>query len=693
MAENCERQKSTRWVDAKVPTYGNDWGVDFSDEDGDERDHSELPVTPQTQDSSKTEEAPQHKKPYILKLPEISSPDEHASKVLNSPVAALATTTFNQSKNLATAVEFVNSNSSKPPEEVIGDTTTHETSPFQAPSLGQFSERFNTSQSDVSYASDTNSIQQEPQELNLGSSRNADLTKNIPEALAASVPEPLVLSIDRMQLESHDDLSSDVQSPPTSPLKLSNAISPTNKENLQREPDTKAIPEQDSLPMQKEDTITNVCHRVPKEGLESLIDDLLRLEKLSLVLMDADNSESSKKQLDSSIKSTSPAGDESAICTHDSPATLLQKHHSYLSDLRNRKASIRKEPPLVASPIHTSIKDDSNILNLGSEPRGDEKNDDAESDTEVALEHIESNSSVSTGSPSYIADVPSISSDAKVSRKDLTVSSKRFSLGSWKPNTSVFRERFVDNNDLEPHMNVSMYNEGESGYFKFTGVMRRVSGYAESFANSSCISVPDTIEANLHSVNEVNSDGYDPSLDVVSLVTVRQTQSGAPGPGASTPSLLRENTYKKGKFQEKISADNLVNEKTVATDNHTLEAVPAPTSAAKYPVFNWKNIMSVSQSVDRIMLLKQARADEEAYDTGLLNWLNEVLRSTDPSSSNMQIGLLATQAYKNAPHNDLRRHISLRSKVSMVRDKMDLGASFGRRFLSKGKKLMKPGSD
>lgn len=102
--------------------------------------------------------------------------------------------------------------------------------------------------------------------------------------------------------------------------------------------------------------------------------------------------------------------------------------------------------------------------------------------------------------------------------------------------------------------------------------------------------------------------------------------------------------------------------------------------------------MKTSQAIDRIQLLKKAREDEKAYDTGLLTWLNETLHTTD-LSSNIQIGLLATQAYKNAPHNDIRRHISLRSKVSMVKDKMDSGASFGRRFLSKGKKLMKSGSD
>ena len=102
--------------------------------------------------------------------------------------------------------------------------------------------------------------------------------------------------------------------------------------------------------------------------------------------------------------------------------------------------------------------------------------------------------------------------------------------------------------------------------------------------------------------------------------------------------------------------------------------------------------MATSQPIDRIRLLRDALEKEADYDTGLLNWLNESLRQSE-DASNIHIGKIATQAYQNAAHNDIRRHASIRSKVSIVRDKVETSglqaSSLGKRFFNRGKKLMK----
>ncbi|CAN3503871.1 hypothetical protein DICA1_F12134 [Diutina catenulata] len=118
-----------------------------------------------------------------------------------------------------------------------------------------------------------------------------------------------------------------------------------------------------------------------------------------------------------------------------------------------------------------------------------------------------------------------------------------------------------------------------------------------------------------------------------------------------------------------------------------------------YPVSDWKGIMSTSQPIDRIRKLKDALDAEFKYDTGLEVWLVQSLRQADASGAPaMQNGRIATEAYQNAPHMDIRRHNSINTMqvIGDVKDRVQAAApaarSLGKKFLSKSKNLMKKGA-
>lgn len=687
MADKFERQKSARWVDAKAPSYGDDWGM-YNDDEIESEAHGLEPL-PDIAETICTQQSVLSGVSSQTAQTTENSHDE-SSKVL--PVVPVPLV-LSIDKGMGAFDSQSPKTPATPEQEPIDQSESHVNESEKLSPDVRYTNGFDTTQSDQSSGSDMDSIQEEPQELHLAGTRNQEAVPETTETLNPA-PEPLVLSIDRMNLYSNDDLSFDEESMPSSPLRVAKPTGVHSIEQTHDDYDEELRNSSDPINHSQTEAITQPRHRVQTEALDSLINDLLQLEKLSLASLDESGAE--QLSLDLRAHQVTPAATDISVTLSDmeSPTSLFKKHESFISDLKERRASIRKAPPIVDSTSNDLAK---SVLSHEAATA------DTEQDTANELDPVESNGSISTGSPSFVASVPSLPiEEAEISRKDSTVSSMVFSMGSWKPNTNNYRDRFVSNNDNESNMNVSMYHEGESGYSKFTAGMRPISGYAESFANSSCISVPDTIEANLHSINEVQSDGDDPSLEIMSMGTAKEAHAGVRvlGPGATTPSILRENVYGSGKFQEKISSDNFSDgrpEASVETLGLDISADGdkrqiGTEKATAYPVFNWQKIMKTSQAIDRIQLLKKAREDEKAYDTGLLTWLNETLHTTD-LSSNIQIGLLATQAYKNAPHNDIRRHISLRSKVSMVKDKMDSGASFGRRFLSKGKKLMKSGSD
>lgn len=709
MTDKFERQKSTRWVEAKMPSYGDDWGVDYNEEQHDQlQKHLDMDTT-KTPQSPETVQLPSDtKKMYNKRLSDSDELKLHAvTEEEHVPLLVLSLDRdSDQAINppaLSESIEESVKNSDDSQSCLENVINLQHDSQNQPSAQG-----FDTSLS--SEASDNDSIQQEPEKLNLGASRQADSATQTIGTLLAPPPEPLVLSIDRMNLNSNDMSSDEDDDAQSSPLKISrdyDRTSATNNNEFIDQAITENLEKDDLSHEQQNVSTARHRHRVKTEALDSLINDLLQLERLSLASLSPENERESPETLPPGLVLAdlphTLTGDTDRSLTFESPASLLQKHHSFMSDYRDRRASIRKAPPLVDSPtvrenLATDVGvtlDDINVSGQDTQNPLDISLDDETVNGDDS-KSVESNGSLSTGSPSFDGANPTSNDDTNdVCRKDSTVSSVQFSMGSWRPNTNVYRDKFVNNNDLESHMNISMLNEGESGYTKFTGGMRPVSGYAESFANSSCISVPDTIEANLHSINELQSDGEDPSLEIMSMTTARESTLGQrmSSDGKLVPSILGDYPYGKGKFEEKISTENVDEKESETVEDTPTKSIFKPGSLKAYPVSNWKKIMSTSQAIDRIQLLKKALEDEEAYDTGLQTWLNEALHSTEQSSSNIQIGVLATQAYKNATHNDLRRHTSLRSKVSMVKDKMDVGASFGRRFLSKGKKLMKSGSD
>lgn len=327
--------------------------------------------------------------------------------------------------------------------------------------------------------------------------------------------------------------------------------------------------------------------------------------------------------------------------------------------------------------------------------------------------------------------------DDDISRRVSTMSTNTISMGNWKPNTNNYRDQFINDNDNESNINFNPYADSNSNYNNFTK-MRTVSGASfDSVSNSSSVSVPETIDAALPSIDE-DPDNHDSTINGSdnSLELTKTTNT--------TDSVLKEHHYHPQVFKEEkvtpISSkddlgkttaqqpqkySSLLGANTGETEDSDLSRTKSSSSFASeeeatsntdkrlgstssggttslsvsknftpqpYNLYNWKSIMATSQPIDRIRLLRDALEKETDYDTGLLNWLNESLRQSE-DASNIHIGKIATQAYQNAAHNDIRRHASIRSKVSIVRDKVETSglqaSSLGKRFFNRGKKLMK----
>lgn len=336
--------------------------------------------------------------------------------------------------------------------------------------------------------------------------------------------------------------------------------------------------------------------------------------------------------------------------------------------------------------------------------------------------------------------------DEDIARRMSTMSTNTFNMGAWKPNTGNFRDQFINDNDNESQLNFNPYSSGDSAsinnnYNKFTKT-RNASNLSHSdvVSNSSSLSVPETIDVALPSINENHSDDDDETSDDDDDDYERHDETMSSNEeeknlatSKTNDTLLNEHSYPQPLFKEEkmtpmaslesipFPVDNNKHKSMLLDDSAvdissqekgsnqsrlvsaSSDATTLSQSSAKnlyiqqpLPSYNWKQIMSTSQSIDRIRLYKEALAKEAAYDTGLLNWLNETLRLSE-KASNMHVGKIASQAYQNATHNDIRRNISIRSKVSFVKDKVETSgltaSSFGKRFLNRGKKLMKSSGD
>lgn len=587
--------------------------------------------------------------------------------------------------------------------------------------------------SERSFNSDADSIQREPTSLNVRLNEIREVREESPEVPQErpDAPKELVLSIDRMNLDS-DDLSIDDARYDVGDVKYNesayeeavaanhapvldssdddwgyNSANSSNDEldKIAEEPE-KVENERELAVAPKHETARSP-RPVQTDALDLLINDLSQMERLltvqskqaqpaKLEQKQAPSADSGNLPSLSSMYDISLPDFDNHSFTSDAhpepvapPSDFAQLHQTFMTNALSRLPSIRKAPPVAA---------DASRLAEGS-----------------TLEPVVSTGSISTGKASFDAPTPVLppppaKKDEALSRHDSTVSYATFNMGSWKPNTNVFRDQFVNENDNESQMAMSVFEGTDGNYSKFTG-LNPPSNYNEAYASSS-LSVPSTIDKGLDRINEDESDDDHP--EVMSMRTSEPNTSNDLETTTSAPSVFKDQPYSAPKFKEEKTAESLIPE--VKEEEEEEKRVPSGSSATKsltasstqstlkvpanqkYPVFSWKNIMAVSQPVDRIHLLKKARADEMAYDTGLAYWLNETLRTAEVSP-NIHIGKLAAQAYQNAQHSDIRRHTSIRSRVNLVRDKMDSGnlgalaSNFGRKFLSRGKKLMKSGSD
>ncbi|RCK59529.1 hypothetical protein Cantr_07086 [Candida viswanathii] len=331
--------------------------------------------------------------------------------------------------------------------------------------------------------------------------------------------------------------------------------------------------------------------------------------------------------------------------------------------------------------------------------------------------------------------------DVRDSRRISTLSNATFNLGGWTPNTDRFRNQFINDNDSES----INYNPEKSTYDNFSKVRTTgSSGLAEEISNSSSLSVPETIDAGMPSIQEdpTSDDEHDTSNNdnegsekVEEFHGDSQSINPAYTMSSFNDSVLADHIYQKPLFREErltpaASKDDLLPQKyqslippdarkasdssetternrststsTVKTDAtvHVLPKIsspPATITPGKYPVSDWKSIVTISQPCDRITAFKQALLREQEYDSGIKTWLNYALKQEPTMNSHLLIGRVASQAYQNAPHNDLRRHASLRTKVNLVKDKVEgttgsLGkttGSFGKKLFNRSKKFIK----
>lgn len=750
MTDKFQRHKSTRWVKASVPTYGDDWGDEY------DSDTSQADGQPsQTFTSSGA--------PPLPDLPAIDPTNQ----------------TVHRPSDLVLSIDHLASH-----DDDLSDDELPKKGGFEelVPPTPTFSEHnVETPTSDRSFQSDADSIQHET-DLNVRGGVN--LLDKIEEA-NPDTKEDEHFSFDTLDQQAfqgdpenrEDDLcsvtvSSDENKPEVPPLVLSvdgkkyendddddddnwgyNSDNSSKNEYNDRElaaPDTaaKEVDTSDSTPEQASRAIglgvtedrSNEHSRISTEALDNLINDL---EKASVgpdeesfnthqeLVLDVDFNDVSLPDFDRSFDydTTQPPTPVEPL----SYAKAKEEHENYVNDLLTHKPSVRKPPRQ-----NLQLGDYLNIA--------DAVNDYIEEEKPVELHPVVSSGSLSTGKFSVATDkeksdtASSNVQDTVILRDEFappggaggaddllrrvsTMTTGTFNMGSWAPNTGNYRDQFISNNDNESAINFNP-SASDNAYDKFTSNRNGLGFLFDAELNTSSLSVPETIDIGLPSIHEDETDdNYD--LEEVQPTTTNMTESTNVTSG--TDSVLADHVpqpvFREEKLTPLSSKEALVVPKrsmldviddvasttetdkstlaptiteeskrvaSTASDATTLSFVSKPPTAR--PTYDWTKIMAVSQPVDRIRLLREALVQESTYETGLNNWLQETLKTADKASS-MHVGLIASKAYENATHNDIRRHASIRSKVSSVRDKVgDTGltaSNFGKRFLSKGRKFMK----
>lgn len=319
-------------------------------------------------------------------------------------------------------------------------------------------------------------------------------------------------------------------------------------------------------------------------------------------------------------------------------------------------------------------------------------------------------------------DEESITKDIKDARRVSTLSNATFNLGGWAPNTDNFRNQFIGENDSES----INFNTDRSGYDKFTKV-RTESTQEEDNANASLPSIPETIDAVMPSIQEDGASDEEEQDDGEEKNDIQDYHGDSHSVlptmtmSSKSDSVLNEHFYPKPLFKEErltpaASKEDLLPQKyssllpsenrrasdssdvtarqrsestSTVTTNSTVQVTPKELVPGKYPVSDWKSIVTISQPVDRIAAFKDALHKEQQYDSKLTSWLHYALKRLPNTSTNLLIGRVASQAYQNAEHNDLRRHASFRSRVNIVKDKVEGTGSFGKKLFSRSKKFIK----
>ncbi|QFZ27138.1 hypothetical protein EJF18_30095 [Clavispora lusitaniae] len=803
MAENFERHKSTRWVRNSVPSYGDAWEDEYGDYDYEATpSHPDSTSQLSPQQTGSIPEKAASGSTLVLSIDKLKShaedgEDDDSEEDEEAEIDQQTNDRQPQTQRAdppkaeqAAALPPINSatpqdSSFAPPTPTF---STHQQS--HAPP--------DTPQSEHSFVSDADSIQREPEHLNMmpapqlneiveepKSATHLALMREtssatrlaspaiVPHATSPA-PESLILSIDRMNLDdssdnddSDDDFRDSVNDNKNDQFSFGN-----DKANVSSDEDDWGYNSQHSsndegddldVPHETEE-VAPAKHHIKTDALDSLISDLSKMEKQSTMFdknpvdldeADANMTENNDNNIGSDStdnysfenakaeeKDTSTVADTSGIgklpslnsihefslpdfqetsfTAEEGPVPKLpvlpesnksvedfkRQHEDFVSNVSTRNSSLRKAPPILD---HTLLSN-KEVERHGSNTDLDKNPPDVPSKQDAFDSFSKKGGSFDS---SIILPPPVPRGADALSRRESTASQQTFNMGNWKPNTSIYRDKFVTDNDMESQMNMSIFNNDETNYSKFTG-MKSEEVYSSS---RSVLSVPETVDAYLPSIHETGSDDEEEGERKNSDNTLESKVT-------TNNSVLKDHSYDQARFEEMdpssdpSTEDNTLESKDIENQNRLSKVSDgsANTSTERaredastlaehakpiqqgYPVFNWKKIMSISQPTDRIDSLRRAKEDEANYDTGLNYWLTETLRSSSVAP-NIQIGKIATQAYQNAQHGDLKRHTSIRSKVSLVKDKMEAGnfglqaTSLGRKFLSRGKKLMKSNAE
>lgn len=806
MSDNFGRQKSSRWVRASIPTYGDDWGNEYDydayESNEEEREsntdvHSIKDTHDKYIEDSKKDEQIEDKvssegimKEQLGNTPsnlvltidnfkntdsdndsfDSSSEDEVMPDVLDDGRQHNVNGTDKDSSEFDFNQNDLDSLDLKPGEVIetqyVARKSKEDILPPPTPSFSQGKSTFpDTPLSERSFHSDVDSIQNEPESLNVVQPNRFISEKNvIPEALDKDViAEALDKDVDETESNIEEDKyeTKDTGDKDT----LTDKAEPVDQstEPYENESPLYLVEEDLNLSYTKPElNDSNERHVVRTDALDSLINDLQNAS-INYDATDGDNDMSYDQGLyshetesgynysnvdrnnDNLSEKNSSTSEE--LENNDSysiePLAINEEkelHENYINELSGHKRSVRKPPPSRQNLVSV---DYSNIADAVSGYMSDQ--DDSNKDAQSKMNSIASKESIvdenlqtsmldAKFSPPQIQREAFDSSD-DINRRASTASANTFTLGSWQPNTGNFRDKFINDNDNESNINFNPYGDTNSNYNDFTK-LGTVKESSDNDSQRTSVSIPDTVDLELPDTIE-DEDDNDDDDDDENIEEDSQCELGYQKTNSSTepadlivdslggdglilkqvveqkripsqkinsllsplekkPSISEVNTKDVTERERKVSeSEASIVSKTTLNNENTGETKSVFKKEA-YPVYNWKTIMATSQPKDRIRLLKEALEKEYNYNTGLQSWINETLKQSE-NSSNIHIGKIAAQAYQNATHSDIRRHGSLRSKVSIVKDKVETSglqaSTFSKRFFNRGKKFMKSGSD